>query len=133
MDLQAGLLHQTGNIDKGFAVFMGGRGVHDDQTCAILGVNPEISPKTGICRGWAQSFCHQLLLGRNALKPSLEGEFNLIDSQIGGEFIDRENGFGFDGRIGKESIIRASRPRFHNLDGNVDIRELPWGRFWMKS
>jgi hypothetical protein len=54
--LQTGLRHQTGNIDKGFAVFLGGWGVHDDQTCSCKGINPEISPKTGVYRGGSQGF-----------------------------------------------------------------------------
>jgi hypothetical protein len=74
--LQAGLRHQAGNIHKGLAVFMGGRGVHDDQT-GDAAVNPQVAPKTGIYRGWSYSFWQELMRGGELLQPSSKGMFAL--------------------------------------------------------
>ena len=69
---QARLLHQGRDLHKRLAVFFVGRGVHDDKAAGSP-VNPEVTPKTGVGRGDADSFWLQAMLSGDVGQPRRKG------------------------------------------------------------
>ena len=71
-----GRVHQLGNLDKGSAVFLFGRCIHDD-TAAVREIDAEVTPKTGVGGGNADRRGVQLVGGRQLPQPGVEISFAL--------------------------------------------------------
>ena len=70
--VHTGIHHHLGHFGKRPAVLFVGRCVHDD-AAALGGINAEIAPETGVGRGQSQRLNGQLVGGRHADQPGVEG------------------------------------------------------------
>ena len=66
---QSSVLHQAGHVHKRLAVFLVGRGVHDDQAGAGRVVHAQVAAKTRIGRGQAHGIRLQSVHGLQAGEP----------------------------------------------------------------
>jgi hypothetical protein len=71
--VQAGALDQAGDVGERAHVFLGRRRVHHDQAGAVVGVQPQVTPKARIGRRRTQRFGPQAVLRGQWRQPAFEG------------------------------------------------------------